>query len=391
MPANVSLTDSEKDLIADRYSELREKGLRAKDIEDCLAVELGVSTRTIRNHRVKAEPLTSGDFEASNATEAFVKGTSTLYDANGNVTLKWVKTDARGNNLKQFAETLTEAFKANVEPVTPRSAEKIRYSEDHLAVYPIGDHHTGLHSWKPESGATYDLKIAEQLLCDAIDRLVKTAPRCDEGLIISVGDFFHSDNRHAHTTNSTHTLDVDTRYQKVLEVGIRAFRRAIESALEHHRIVHVICALGNHDWHTSLFLSMALKHIYEREERVKVADSYSPRIYHRFGANLIGVTHGDKTKPDSLPLLMAAERQTDWGETKHRVWYTGHLHHERIKEYTGCKVETARTLAGRDSYHAEHGYLSGRDMQAVVHHREFGQVERYIVSVEMLEKARQTE
>jgi hypothetical protein len=206
-------------------------------------------------------------------------------------------------------------------------------------------------------------------------------------LIISVGDFFHSDNRFAHTTNSTHTLDVDTRYQKVLEVGIRAFRRAIESALDHHEIVNVICALGNHDWHTSLFLSMALKHIYEKEDRVKVADSYAPRIYHRFGANLIGVTHGDKTKPEALPLLMAAERQKDWGETRHRVWYTGHLHHERIKEYTGCKVETARTLAGRDSFHAEHGYLSGRDMQAIVHHKEFGQVERYIVSVEMLEKS----
>lgn len=382
------LTDDHKKLIATEYAELRASGMKAEDVESCLAVKYSLSIRTIRRYR-RIENLTSSDFEMPPAENDFIKGTSTLYDEHGKVKLKWVKTDSKGDELKRFAETLTEEFKSDVIQVTPRNPEEARYSADHLAVYPIGDHHMGLHSWKPESGSTYDLKIAEQLLCDAIDRLVKTAPRCKEGLIISVGDYFHSDNRHAHTTNSTHTLDVDTRYQKVLEVGIRAFRRAIESALDHHETVNVICALGNHDWHTSLFLSMALKHIYENEERVKVADSYSPRIYHRFGANLIGVTHGDKTKPETLPLLMAAERHADWGETKHRVWYTGHLHHERIKEYIGCKVETARTLAGRDSYHAEHGYLSGRDMQAVVHHKEFGQIERYIVSVEMLEKARQ--
>ncbi len=382
MAKNVPLTDDDKALIASEYAELRAGGMSAGNAEDVIAAKFGVTPRTVRDYR----PVRESSDATPARTNEFVKGTSTLYDDKGNVKLRWVKADKKGDDLQRFADTLTEVFKGEVAQVTHRNPDEVRYSEDHLAVYPIGDHHTGLHSWKPESGDSYDLKIAEQLLCDAIDRLVKTAPRCREGLIISVGDFFHADNRHAHTTNSMHTLDVDTRYQKVLEVGIRAFRRAIESALDHHETVHVICALGNHDWHTSLFLSMALKHIYEKEDRVKVADSYSPRIYHRFGANLIGVTHGDKTKPESLPLLMASERQTDWGETRHRVWYTGHLHHERIKEYTGCKVETARTLAARDSYHAEHGYLSGRDMQAVIHHREFGQVERYIVSVEMLEK-----
>jgi hypothetical protein len=69
------------------------------------------------------------------------------------------------------------------------------------------------------------------------------------------------------------------------------------------------------------------------------------------------------------------------------VWLSGHIHHDSKKEYNGVIVESFRTLAARDAWHASMGYKAGRDMKAILMHREFGEIERHVVTVEMLEAA----
>ena len=91
----------------------------------------------------------------------------------------------------------------------------------------------------------------------------------------------------------------------------------------------------------------------------------------------IASTHGDQARPDQLPSVMAADRPEDWGLTKHRYWYVGHVHHKSVKEHPGCVVETFRTLAARDAWHDGKGYRAGRDMCLIVHHRQHGEVERH--------------
>ena len=161
-------------------------------------------------------------------------------------------------------------------------------------------------------------------------------------------------------------------------------RRCIDKALEKHATVQVINEIGNHDDQTAVVLSLCLAQFYENNPRV-VVDT-SPAHFHwlRFGRCLIGVTHGNNTKPDRLPGIMAADRPQDWGETAHRYWYTGHVHHDSLKEYPGCTVETFRTLAARDAWHHMSGYRAGRDMKADVLHREHGRINRHIVGIEVL-------
>jgi len=83
---------------------------------------------------------------------------------------------------------------------------------------------------------------------------------------------------------------------------------------------------------------------------------------------------------------MATDRPDDWGESTHRYWYTGHLHHQRKFEPTGgdCTVETFRIMAGRDRWHHDSGYRAGREMQAILLHKEFGETGRNRVTPEML-------
>jgi hypothetical protein len=47
-------------------------------------------------------------------------------------------------------------------------------------------------------------------------------------------------------------------------------------------------------------------------------------------------------------------------------------------------VEAFRTLAARDAWHAGQGYRAGRDMRLLVHHKDFGEVERHRCDIAML-------
>lgn len=309
-----------------------------------------------------------------------VKGVSTYYGKDGQLKGQWVKSQ---KDREHEIEMLLDALSGIAEPFQGKS-ERVRApkgtKKDLLAVYPMGDPHIGMFAWAAETGDNFDLKIAERELVNAVDQLVGLAPEASEGLIINLGDFFHADTKHNTTTKGT-PLDVDSRWSKVLAVGIRTMRRCIDQALKKHRVVHVINEIGNHDGHSALMLSHCLSMYYENNSRVRV--DLSPETFHwfRFGQNLIGVTHGEQTKPDQLPGIMACDRKVDWGETKHRYWYTGHVHHDSMREYPGAIVETFRTLAPRDAWHHASGYRSGQDMKCDVLHAEYGRINRHIVGI----------
>lgn len=312
-----------------------------------------------------------------------VKGVSTLYGPEGEVKGQWVKTAQnaeREESLLSAIEAAVSGFRATRTP-PPKSSKNASQT---LTIYPMGDPHIGLYSWADESGVDFDCDIAEKNLVSAVERLVSTAPDSRECLILNLGDFYHSDNMSNQTSRSGNVLDVDTRWPKVLEIGIRTMLRCVDRALEKHRTVRVRNVIGNHDDHTSIMLSKMLALYYEREKRVVVEDSPAAFWYRRFGKVLIGSTHGDRTKMAQLPPIMAADVPEDWGASTHRYIYTGHIHTQTVQEFPGCIVESFRTLAGKDAWHAREGYRSGRDMYCIVHDPEHGEIERHRVDVAML-------
>lgn len=313
-----------------------------------------------------------------------VKGVSTLYGNDGSVRGQWVKTAA--DRESQLA-ALFDAVQSIVEPFRGRSdAPRAPQHGDEslLAVYPMGDPHFGLFAWADECGEQFDLSTAEANLVAAVDKLVGLAPAAKQALVINLGDFFHTDNSSNRTARSGHALDVDGRWQQILAVGIRAMRRCVDRALEKHESVRVINAIGNHDDHSAIVLSLCLAGYYENNPRVTIDTSPSPFHWLRFGACLLGVTHGDSAKFADLPGIMAHDRAEDWGATKHRFWYCGHVHHDSLKEFPGVTVETFRTLAARDAWHHRSGYRSGRDMKLDILHRDHGRIARHIVGIDRI-------
>jgi hypothetical protein len=314
-----------------------------------------------------------------------VKGTSTLYDAKtGEAKIQWVKTQRdREDEYEAWREAiadLCEPLRGKAVPVAAPS-----YSDADLAsLYVIGDHHAGMYAWGEEAGEDYDLEIAERLLSDAVDKLVALSPPSELGVIISVGDFFHADDPSNRTAHSGHALDVDTRHSRVVRAGLRMMRCAIDRGLQKHQRIHVVTRSGNHDFNTSIAMGLALSMFYENEPRVTVDTSPSYFTKLRHGGCLVGITHGDTVKPDKLPGVMACDWPRDWGECHTRLWVTGHVHHESRKEYPGCTVETFRTLAAKDAWHAQSGYRSGRSMDLLIMHKDHGEVNRHRVGISQL-------
>lgn len=315
-----------------------------------------------------------------------VKGVSTYYDADGKPRGQWVKSnrddERREQMLREFAESLAEGVKG----LAPITKPPKRVDADLMCVYPMGDPHFGAFAWWQDSGEDFDLRIAEQLTCSAVDRLVASAPAAHTALLLNLGDMFHADNQ-KNQSQSGHQLDVDGRWAKVQQVGLRAMLHCVQRLLEKHERVIVRINRGNHDGHSAYALALMLSCFFHDESRVTVDLSPAFFWYHQFGRNLIGSTHGDTAKGPDMPSIMAADMPEAWGSTSHRYWYVGHVHHSDLKEYRGCIVEYFRTLAARDAWHAGQGYRAGRDMRLIVLHREHGEIERHRCDVGMLEAA----
>lgn len=313
-----------------------------------------------------------------------LKGTSTLYDADGNQKLQWVKSTIDWERQEAMVREAVQAMCEDLPRLAPRPVPSLDYNAQLMPVVPFGDPHFGLYCWADEVGNDFDLSIAQRDLCGAVDYLVAQSMPAERFVIANLGDFFHADNLEGKTSRSGHVLDMDTRLPKVIRVGVAAMRQCIESALTRHKTVEVVNAIGNHDDVLSMAMSIMLANVYEKEPRVIVHDAPTRRHYIRHGKVLLGITHGNLTKDRDLPGIMATEKPEDWGQTKFRYFYRGHHHQDSVQEFNGCKVEQFRTLAPGDAYAVGNGYLSGRDMKLIVHHAEFGEVARATCSIDLL-------
>jgi len=346
------------------------------------AVELGLARQTVESRIISARARHLIP-EGSPLEGYIVKGTSTLYDAEGEVKATWVKTDADKARQEQMVKETIAAFVEDIIPVKPTTSPK-KTDKDICVAYCIGDAHLGLYAWGAEAGDDFNIEIAKKDLIRAVDRLSDATPDSNDAIIVQLGDFYHVDDNRAVTPASGNQLDLDSRFAKVIRSGIATMRYTIDKALTKHKKVRVRNVAGNHDPHASVTLTEALIGYYAKEPRVVIEDSPRAFFTYRFGQNLIGITHGHAGKPERLPGILAVDAQTDWGECAFKSVWHGHIHNKRVFEDMGVIVESFRTLAARDAWATEQGYRPGREMQAIVLHKEFGEIERHTAGIKLV-------
>lgn len=314
-----------------------------------------------------------------------VKGVSALVDADGRVIQQWQKTRAEPSAI-DIAATLKEAFADWVPPAAPIPMPAM-VAADLLTFTPLADFHVGLFSWHRETGTNWDLDISERVIGAALDDLIARTPPSGQAIVLGGGDLLHSDNNENKTAKSGNVLQVDGRYQKVLMTACRLVVRAVDANLSRHGHVTVRILPGNHDEHASVAVAYFLLAWYRNEPRVTVDVDPSLFFWFRFGKVLIGATHGHTVKLKDMPSIMAHRRAEDWGVTVHRFIHGFHIHHSSkyATEGNGVISESHQTPTPQDAWHYGSGFLSGRSLQAISYHREFGEVSR--VRVAMMDAA----
>lgn len=313
-----------------------------------------------------------------------VRGVSTLYDGDGKPRMQWVKSQIDPDAIQAIIDAAVAGLSEEIprEPSRPVPRET---NDDLLNQYTITDYHLGMLAWGEETGADWDLSIAENLLVRWFGQAIALAPAAHYAVLAQLGDFLHWDGLEAVTPAHKNLLDADTRFQKLVRVAIRVIRRVIGMLLEKHAIVYVLMAEGNHDPASSIWLRELLHAMYEHEPRVVVELSPDPYYCIEHGDCALFYHHGHKRKVKDVDAVFAGKFREVFGRTKFAYAHMGHLHSVDMKETPLMIVEQHRTLAAPDAYASRGGWLSGRDAQVITYHKRFGEVGRVRVSPLMIE------
>lgn len=312
-----------------------------------------------------------------------VKGTSTLFGADGNAKLQWVKTKL---DDKLRWQMMLDAIEVRCGDITPRPpvamTTEFHRDSDLCNLVTLTDCHVGALAWDREAGEDWDLKIAQETLTRCFVGMINAMPPAGVCIINQLGDFLHTDGLAPVTPAHGHILDADSRFQKMAEVAVDILEDVIAAALAKHNLVHIVMAEGNHDESSSVWLRVMFKRLFRNEPRVSVEDSPLPYYAYQHGNVMLAFHHGHKLKPAALPQWFATKFSVMWGETIARYGHSGHQHHLDEKDHMGMRWMQHPTLAASDAYSARGGWISPREAIGITYDRE-GEASRLTVRPKM--------
>ncbi len=313
-----------------------------------------------------------------------IKGVSALVDGQGREVAKWIKTAADAESQLAAMQAAVQAFKEDIPRAEP-VARNQRVNLELMNFYAVTDAHFGMLSWREETGADYDLVIAEQLLTDWFAAAIELAPAAFTGVLAQMGDLAHYDGMESKTPTSGHILDADSRFPKVVRVIIRTLRRIVRMMLEKHERVHIIMADANHDPASGAWLREMFAAFYDDEPRVTVDSSASTYYVVEHGKTSLFVHHGHRRNVGNVDSVFAGKFREVYGRTQFSYAHIGHLHSDELKTTNLMKVERHETLAAPDAYAANGGWLSGRSAKVITYSSRHGEVSRLTLSPEMVD------
>ena len=359
------------------------------------ADQLGKDRRSIdkaikRVERAAASKAEAPHRDVSHRTmEGFnAKRVSTAYKADGDIALQWIIQEPEKQALEAMLADFTDGLKDELKGLHKPVAAPSDTLEKLMCCYMIGDHHLGMYAWSKETGEDdYDADISVDLLEKAVDSLVARSPNARNGLLCNLGDFFHSNNLKSETGAGT-PLDSDGRYGRTVRMGVNLLKRVVIRLLEKHEVVTVLNVRGNHDPDAALWLNEAMKMYFEDDPRVIIPDNYSKFVHIEYGNSLIVCHHGDKINPQRIYEAVTRKLSVEWGRSKYRYGWLGHLHHKEAKEIGGMMFEQFNVLASPDSWHSSAGFGSSRSMTCLVLSEQYGEDSRVIINPDRIEGER---
>jgi len=209
----------------------------------------------------------------------------------------------------------------------------------------------------------YNRKTAQEILFRTTKELLGwvTLHGIPEVIIMSgLGDWFHIDTVDA-TTSSGTKQDVDIGFPKILIEGCELMASYIQM-LRQVAPVQVVTVPGNHDFLATTVLGLFLSALYRNDKDITLLgpNPDETRQYAVYGQTIMGFAHGKDEKLSSLGPIMASENRQEWGNTRYRIWFLGHVHHESVVDLHGIQMISTSSLTGTDLWHHRMGWIGTR-------------------------------
>lgn len=312
--------------------------------------------------------------------EHYVRKVSSYLNSQGAVTGQWVMTDTQKQTVDAARWAAIEELVKNGVVQQPRIVlpERQALDEDLCNLIVFGDPHVGMLAQARETGGqNWDLKIAKRVMSDALQLMLQRLPKAGRCILVNIGDYFHFQDNSKTTPTSKHQLDGDCRLAHMAELGCYLMAELTEQCLIEYGQVTEANVPGNHDPDAARWLNIFMRAYFRNVGGLEILDNAAEHLYTSFGQNLIGMHHGHSTPIAKLQHVLGEWREgVPWGAHKHRRWVTGHHHTYEAYSYPGVIAEKYPTLAPLDFYAAGAGYRSERSLNAVVLHREHGEIGR---------------
>ncbi len=305
----------------------------------------------MESHNLKPDEWTVVSF-TTNAWESQVKG--------GKKIVLWQsKITVRPRTTKEITFEDVDRYFENKDFSAPIPTVKCEYDKNgEILEVCIPDLHSGLLSWKDETGEEYNLNIAKERFFKAMSDIVN---RCrhhsfSKILFVTLGDLLHTDNDAQTTTKGTFQ-QVDGRiahiFDYTLDMIIDGIRMLSEVAP-----VEVIYLCGNHDRVLGYTLAKAVEKAFTGHDDVNFDVSPNPQKYRLLGVSLIGWTHGDMPKKNMSSWLQDRARK-EFGLCKYAEIHSGHYHSEQVKPDGGVIIRYMPNIASSSYWEHQQGFPRG--------------------------------
>jgi hypothetical protein len=274
---------------------------------------------------MKAHNLDANKWETitykTNFWQAQQKGGGTMLLYQSKITVKPKKEQITLEDIDRYFEN--KDYSKNKLPI-----ECIQYdSNGEILDIKIPDLHVGLLSWRDETGADYDLKIAKETFFKCINDIIK---RCQgrkfkKVMFTTLGDILHVDNDNQTTTKGT-VQQTDGRIGKITECAEDMIIDAI-TMLGEIAPVEYIYLSGNHDRVCGYMLARSIMNAFRKDPNVTFDISPNPIKWRLFGISLVLYHHGDAPKKNIAEMPMKFARQAI-SQARHIEINLGHKHEE---------------------------------------------------------------
>lgn len=356
------------------------------------ARDLGVSRHVIRRAVIRIERTGHAPWLSAAAVPEHMalQKTTVMYNAAGEVEREWKRLVPNAQAMEDFVEGLCEKVKGRAK-VPARKAKK-GDSEDLLTEIAIADAHIGMRVDSKESNDTdYDCEIAEKQLIETSEYFIGRMGRPHRMIVSFSGDMQHMDNTRNVTEHSGNSLDVDSRFNRVVDYVVTVCREVVQMAASIAENVDIVVVPGNHSETSEVWLAKVLEAYYHECPNVNVLMQRTNHKNITFGSNLLVWAHGHGVPLKRWGEVIPNEFREIWGRVKHCHVKTGHFHHRRMKkssaivenqsgweEHGGVLAEILPAACPPDAWHSFKGYRGAmQGMAGFEYHREHGLYSRF--------------